>query len=938
MRKTLLSTLIASLFAAAPAFAQTAPGDEDVLRIEGGGTFGGIYNHVNANDKAKLQEYQDLGNGVLSNVFVRGRNSTNWFEGYGENFGRDDQYMFIRGGVYGVFKAGAYLNDMPHDFSTNAITPFTGVGSGLLVATFPSLDTSQWSSFNLRYERRDAGGYFEWQKNTPWYFRVDGNQVKFDGTKVGSGSNSTSPGGGYTALPIPVQYNTSNVGVEGGYQTSNTTYSVRWDYSHFDNAITTLNWSNPGFGGLLDATQLPPDNTFNKFTGTANWRNLPWSSVIAARYTWAKTTSNVNIPTTQLNSFPTVPANNLTLPDTGTFNGENVNQAFALSWTAHPVNNVDSRVFYYWTKLQNKSSDITFGNAPLVPLPSGLGCGNVAPAPPANPATTAWPSGNCEPDQFNYRKNDVGFDVYWRFARGQRLGVGYDYWNLDQTRVDYDKAHANTFFVEYKNTMLDTLQGRIKYRYIKRDSTHNTVDAQGPNDPNFLFPFTSAFDMQDLTTNGVRLYLDWQPLPLLTTSFQGDWARNNYNNVTYGRTDNDVQGYYLSASWGAPDAIMVRGFGDWQQVKYPSNHRYIGTISGGPPPTAAIPIATPPGWCVISGTGANPNCFDPNQQAYFANPPGSNSFTGSYNWSSQTKDETWMIGVGADWPLPFAPQWLLNLSYIYVNNNGSATFSAPCCDKNGNPFGNPQNIGNFDDTRQQYFNVKATYAYTKSWSFTAGYAYEKFSRNDIGSQNFTYLTPSPTIVAPSPSVSYLNGYYLNPNGNQNIFWLTVSYKFDAPPLPPAPAPKVAEAPKVVAPPPPPPPPPPARAPQVQKITLQAESLFDFDKDVLKPEGKAAIDSQVVGKLANVKLEIVLVTGYTDRIGSDAYNQKLSERRADSVRNYLVSKGIPRDKIEAIGMGKKNPVVECGQKNMKELIACLQPNRRVEVEAKGESAM
>jgi len=125
---------------------------------------------------------------------------------------------------------------------------------------------------------------------------------------------------------------------------------------------------------------------------------------------------------------------------------------------------------------------------------------------------------------------------------------------------------------------------------------------------------------------------------------------------------------------------------------------------------------------------------------------------------------------------------------------------------------------------------------------------------------------------------------------------------------------------------------------VQKITLQAESLFDFDKAVLKPEGKAAIDSQVVGKLANVKLEIVLVTGYTDRLGSDSYNQDLSVRRANSVRDYLVAKGIPRDKIEAIGLGKKKPVVECNQKNMKELIACLQPNRRVEVEAKGESAM
>jgi len=126
---------------------------------------------------------------------------------------------------------------------------------------------------------------------------------------------------------------------------------------------------------------------------------------------------------------------------------------------------------------------------------------------------------------------------------------------------------------------------------------------------------------------------------------------------------------------------------------------------------------------------------------------------------------------------------------------------------------------------------------------------------------------------------------------------------------------------------------------LQKITLDSKALFDFDKAVLKPEGKAAIDSQVVGKLAQVqKLEVVLVTGHTDRIGSAEYNQKLSERRADAVRDYLVSKGVPKDRVETIGMGEKQPVItekECTQKNLKEKIACLQPDRRVEVQAKGE---
>ena len=188
------------------------------------------------------------------------------------------------------------------------------------------------------------------------------------------------------------------------------------------------------------------------------------------------------------------------------------------------------------------------------------------------------------------------------------------------------------------------------------------------------------------------------------------------------------------------------------------------------------------------------------------------------------------------------------------------------------------------------------------------------------------------------------------NGSGNLCWRTgywtpamaiVACDPDLVPKPPAPAPAPAPA---VAPPPPPPPrpapaPAPAPAPQVQKITLASKALFDFDKAVLKPEGMAAIDSEIIAKLKDVqKLELVLVTGHTDRIGSQAYNQKLSERRADAVRNYLVSKGVAKDKIETLGMGKTQPVpgVSCTMTAMKELIACLAPNRRVEVEVKGEA--
>ena len=132
------------------------------------------------------------------------------------------------------------------------------------------------------------------------------------------------------------------------------------------------------------------------------------------------------------------------------------------------------------------------------------------------------------------------------------------------------------------------------------------------------------------------------------------------------------------------------------------------------------------------------------------------------------------------------PSLVLKASYLYVQNDGTATFSSQ--DATGamvggpNGFGNPLNIGNFDNSKQQYFNLKAIYALNKSWSFTAGYAYEKYTTNDIATSGYQYTAPYPP-VATNTGLSYLNGYDAFTNGHQNIFYLTVTYKFDAPSLP-----------------------------------------------------------------------------------------------------------------------------------------------------------
>lgn len=134
------------------------------------------------------------------------------------------------------------------------------------------------------------------------------------------------------------------------------------------------------------------------------------------------------------------------------------------------------------------------------------------------------------------------------------------------------------------------------------------------------------------------------------------------------------------------------------------------------------------------------------------------------------------------------------------------------------------------------------------------------------------------------------------------------------PVPPA-APKPAPAPVVMA------------APISEKVSFAADAFFDFDKSVLKPAGKAKLD-ELASKLGGVNLEVIIAVGHTDSVGTPAYNQKLSIRRAEAVKAYLVSKGIENNRVYTEGKGEKQPVAD-----NKSATGRAQ-NRRVEIEVVG----
>jgi len=151
---------------------------------------------------------------------------------------------------------------------------------------------------------------------------------------------------------------------------------------------------------------------------------------------------------------------------------------------------------------------------------------------------------------------------------------------------------------------------------------------------------------------------------------------------------------------------------------------------------------------------------------------------------------------------------------------------------------------------------------------------------------------------------------------------------------PVPAP---EQPRQVPPPPPKPEPKPEAKPEpkpeakpkpvAEKVTFAADVLFDFDKSVVKPEGRSKLDD-LASKVQNINLEVVIAIGHADSIGTDEYNQKLSVRRAEAVKAYLVSKGVETNRIYTEGKGEKQPVASNKTKEGRA------KNRRTEIEVIG----
>jgi MtrB/PioB family decaheme-associated outer membrane protein len=739
MRPKLISLLIANLFAVpAIALAQDAPVWSGSVSIGAQGI------SKKTQDDSKLMEYRDLDSGVLGGFEIRGRDARGYLDAYGENLGRDDQYLSLKGGLYDLVKYNIYWNEMRHRFGegVGARSPFFGIGGGIITYPLPiNANPATWNTFDHSYKRRDFGSMVEWQTRSPWYFRVEANQVKRDGVNVFAGANGTSPGNGFTDLPAPIEYTTNNISGEAGFSAKSAHFAVNLSHSEFQNDYSVLRWTNRYFnpaGGLLDTTTLPPDNKLTRIAINGNVRRLPGDSTLAGRLTYSRLTNSVAMEQTMLTAFTAAGVTTFnqigaTNPSSPTFEGKLRTTTASLSFSSHPMKALDTRVYWNYTNEKNDSTRMEFNPA------AGQGLRGGAASGPGNNPPVNCDSGAlnpCEPEFFHYKKNNFGVEASWKFMPGNKLGAGWDYYKVDRERIDFHSNKDNKVYIEYKNSMFDVVTGKIKYQYMTRRSNFSLPP--GAIQANPIEPFVRRFDLANVDQNQVKLVLDVTPAPMMDIGFEAIYKNNDYKDTILGRTEDWREEYYLSFSFGDPRKLRFIVFGDVELTRYDSFHR-VGV--GNPDPATAPTAAT-------------------------------------YNWSARNNDRSWQVGAGMDW-VPME-RLKLSASALWVRTRGTADFALqPPGVLTGVPLTTPVAIQNFDNSTRTSLNLKGTYSFSKQWDLSAGYAYERYRYSDIGYDNTLYFIPSAasaTLVANQQS-SVATGQFSFQPYKANIFWVVGKFKF-----------------------------------------------------------------------------------------------------------------------------------------------------------------
>jgi len=395
----------------------------------------GVRTFDGASDSAQFQEFRSLDDGGFGNVQLH-LNSTDYYLRLdAEISDSNDNSFLLKGGKYGHFKYLFNYSEMPHNYYFGAKTPASGVGTNFLdfplVADVPVL--AEWNRFDYSVDHKSYGGELEVSFNTPYYFSIAAERREQDGLRPYSTRQ-------FAEIPEPVDTTTDNFSVKAGYAGEDISASVTGSISQFENDNKFIRWSSPSNGSITEIV-FSPDNDFKRLAGDLTWRNLPLNSVLAVSVSnsWLEgdyTADDVGFDIT---------ASDYNRSD---FDGDIEYKTASLSLLSRPMNKLSTKLYYRYFDRDNDSSVITY---------NGGGTTNAV-------------------ELLSYEKDIMGINVGYRLPGKNKLDAGYEYANIDRSTpsgdgIPTDETQDDTVFLQLKNKSLDWMTAKLRYTYMKRDSS-----------------------------------------------------------------------------------------------------------------------------------------------------------------------------------------------------------------------------------------------------------------------------------------------------------------------------------------------------------------------------------------------------------------------------------------------------------------------------------
>ncbi len=463
-------------------------------RIEGEVSAVGKYIGVDAagGGEAKFTEYKDLReNGGLYGRARLNYDTEKYFLNFkASDFGYDTQKYTLEGGMWGQFKYDLFYQEIPHNITFDARTPFLGAGSSILTGA-ANPNVASWDTFDYSYERRQYGGGLKLNLIKPFFFDASFQREEREGIKP-TGAAVTSPGGIAVELPEPVDYLTNNLKLEAGYAKNPLFLSLMYFYSDFSNGNNSIN-----LGGITNPVfsqprlfSLPPDNTFNKgaFKGGVK---LPFNSKLSTNLGFAKGESDTTL-------FPT-------------FDGEVETRNYDFALTSTPVHFMDAKVFYKYYKRENES------NRGARTIVGGV---NIITA-----------------DFLDYKTANYGAEVGFRLPARFYLNGGYQYIKTERefvkpavdTELVLPSNRDRTYFAQLKWSQLEFMDILLGYEKLNRDEFKAPTGPPGePFQSNKMY----AYAAQNRDT--FKASVDVFPLENLNFGVEYRHRRADYNGTVFG--------------------------------------------------------------------------------------------------------------------------------------------------------------------------------------------------------------------------------------------------------------------------------------------------------------------------------------------------------------------------------------------------------------------